>query len=434
MQCVMRSRGMRRTRLVGSRAEGREDHEGQKDRNEPGGAMPGASPRALRVALAALAATSLLGLGRPALSAPAFVAVNRFVPHVSTVPANAGEKVGIFVHEKLTQATADAVAAGRSSAGVVLFVHGQSVPTVPDFDLQYKDYSWMEDLAAAGFDTFSMDQTGYGFSPRPEMDDPCNMSAKDQAIVTPNPLPKPCKPSYSHTLTSFQSDWDEIDSVVDYLRKLRGVKRVSLIGWSMGGPRAGGYAARHPDKIEKLILYAPAYRASTPSEPPSDGRSAGVPMSLQTRQTLMQDRWQANVACPGQVDPGIRDVIWRTIMGFDSLGAVWGPPEGVMRVRTSTYFGWNSDYAAKITAPTLILVGQQDGLRPAAETLYGDLTRAPNKVLVEMACATHFAVWEAAEHKLMHEASKEWLQSGEFRGRKNGQVSVGTQGGQPGPQ
>ncbi len=382
-----------------------------------------AAAAALATAAAAAAAASLAAA--PALAeTPHLVAVDRFVAHTSTVPAIKGREVGLFVHEKVSAEKAAAIAAGRGKARVVLFVHGQSVPTVPDFDLPYKDYSWMADLAAAGFDTFSVDLTGYGFSPRPEMDDPCNLSAKDQAIVTPNPLSKPCEPSYTHRLTSFQTDWDEIDTVVDYLRKLRGVERVNLIGWSMGGPRAGGYAARHPEKVDKLILYAPAYWRTGPSAPPSDAQGPEVPMSLQTRETLMQDRWQANVGCEHQVDPGIRDVIWRNIMGFDSYGSVWGPPEGVMRVRTFTASGWNAEYAAKITAPTLILVGQQDGLKPAAEALYADLSAAPNKVLAEMACATHFAVWEATEYRFMHEASKQWLESGELRGKKNGMLSI----------
>ena len=128
---------------------------------------------------------------------------NRFVPHTSTVPANEGERVGLFLHEKLSRELADRIAAGERPEGrVVLFVHGGSIPSVPDYDLPYKDYSWMEHLAAAGFDTFSMDQTGYGLSPRPMMDDPCNMAADDRAIVTPNPLAGDCEPSYRHGLTT----------------------------------------------------------------------------------------------------------------------------------------------------------------------------------------------------------------------------------------
>jgi pimeloyl-ACP methyl ester carboxylesterase len=115
-------------------------------------------------------------------------------------------------------------------------------------------------------------------------------------------------------------------------------------------------------------------------------------------------------------------------MGFDSLGSVWGPDEGVMRVRTLTQFGWNEEFAAKVTAPTLILVGEQDGLLPASEALYPDLTGADARVLVKMECATHFAVWEASQYKFMHEASRDWLTSGEFRGRREGVVSVGVNG------
>jgi hypothetical protein len=40
-----------------------------------------------------------------------FVSVDRFAPHTSTVTANARQRVGIFVHEKLARATANALAA-----------------------------------------------------------------------------------------------------------------------------------------------------------------------------------------------------------------------------------------------------------------------------------------------------------------------------------
>ena len=172
----------------------------------------------------------------PAGAGERLVTLERFVPHTSTVPATAGRRVGLYLREK---AGAEAIARFESGAPpegrVVLFVHGGSVPSVPDYDLDYKDYSWMGHLAAAGFDTFAMDQTGYGRSPRPMMDDACNMSEADQALVTPHPLAAPCEPSYPFGSTTVQSDWDEIDTVVDYIRDLRGVERVSLIGWSAGG-------------------------------------------------------------------------------------------------------------------------------------------------------------------------------------------------------
>ena len=360
---------------------------------------------------------------------PRFVMTERFVPHTSTVPANEGERVGIYLRERATDAVAARVEGGETREGrVVLFVHGGSVSSIPDYDLDFKDYSWMAFLAEAGFDTFAMDQSGYGRSPRPMMDDPCNMSPEDQARVTPNPLSGPCEPSYAFGSTTVQSDWDEIDSVVDYIRELRGVARVSLIGWSAGGRRTGGYAARFPEKVDKLFLYAPGYSPYGPSEAPAGLPLAGVPMRLQTRDTLTQGRWQENVACENQVDPGIRAVIWDTIKAFDALGSVWGPPEGVMRVRAGNRsWGWNRAYAAKVVAPTMTVVGEQDN-PDARGFLYRDLTGAAAKVLVTMECATHFAVWETSQYRFMHRASLEWLRDGTYRGQSTGIYRVGVDG------
>ena len=373
----------------------------------------------------ALGLALVLG-GLEGRAADILVTIERFVPHVSTVPATEGESVRLYVREKLADTLADELSRGGSPTGkVVLFVHGGSVPSIPDYDLPFKDYSWMGFLAEAGYDTFAMDQTGYGRSPRPKMGDPCNMGADDQALVTPEPLEGPCDPSYGYGLTTVQSDWDEIDAVVDYIRELRGVDQVSLVGWSAGGRRVGGYAARHPEKVDKVVMFAPGYSADGPSGPPASVPEPGVPMRLQTRERLEQDRWENNVVCENQVDPGVRDAVWQTIMSFDTVGATWGPPGGVMRVRAGNRgWGWNEEYAAKVEAPTLILVGEQDNPE-ARGVLYDDLTGAEGKVLVTMACATHFAVWEASQYKFMHQASLEWLESATYQGHREGRFTVG---------
>ena len=53
------------------------------------------------------------------------------VPHISTVPANAGKRVGLFVREKVKSRKS-------GNAPVVLMVHGTTHSTVPCFDLQFK--------------------------------------------------------------------------------------------------------------------------------------------------------------------------------------------------------------------------------------------------------------------------------------------------------
>ncbi len=164
-------------------------------------------------------------------------AIDHFVPHISTERANRGSWVSLFMRERR----------GTSSGPVVLLVHGRAAAAVPSFHIQCQDYSWMVYLADAGFDVFAVDLQGCGSSSKPAiMDDPCNTSADNQAKhLVPIPLRAVCPPSYPHSFGSFATDWDEIDTVVEFIRSLRGDRalKVNLVGWSRGGMRAIGYAA-----------------------------------------------------------------------------------------------------------------------------------------------------------------------------------------------
>src|SRR5271154_6480230 len=202
------------------------------------------------------------------------VRVDHYISVRSTVPAIEGQTAQIYVREVARAGTVmrGAVAPDR----VALFIHGAGTPAEVSFDVAYQDYSWMEFLARAGFDVFAMDTTGYGRSTRPApMNDPCNLSREQQAAFIPGLIPAPCSPSYPHQLTTIASDWNDIGAVVDHVRALRHADRLNLIAWSLGGPRAGGYASQHPDKVRALVLLAPAYnragRAEAPEKIPTDG-------------------------------------------------------------------------------------------------------------------------------------------------------------------
>jgi pimeloyl-ACP methyl ester carboxylesterase len=163
----------------------------------------------------------------------------------STAPALHGQDAQIYVREVVLAGTV--LRGGPVADRVVLFVHGAGTPAEVAFDVPYKDYSWMAFLAKAGFDVFSMDTTGYGRSTRPTaMNDPCNFSKEQQAQFVGGLIPAPCAPSHPAPITTMASDWNDIGAVVDHLRALRRVEKVSLVAWSQGGPRAGGYAAASP--------------------------------------------------------------------------------------------------------------------------------------------------------------------------------------------
>ena len=283
-------------------------------------------------------------------------------------------------------------------------------------------------LAEAGFDVFAMDLTGYGLSPRPRMDDPCNASrAEQERFLIPNPLPEPCPPSYPFRLTTSQSDWDEIDTVVDYIRDLRGLDKVNLIGFSFGGPRKGGYAARHPEKVDKLFLYAPFYNRLEPNDPPDVIPEPGVPLGIRTIGSFFAG-WDAQVGCENQFTPAIREVLRSTILDFDPLGRTWGTEDLWRFPVQNTRWRWNPAFASKIEAPTLLIRGDFDATVPEADVrgLYRDL-ETEQKVFVHVACAAHQLVWEN-QHMVLLRASEEWLRDGTFAGHTNGSFFVDTDG------
>jgi len=340
--------------------------------------------------------------------------IDRHINHISTVPAIAGKPARLFVREKVRQ---DVLAGDAASAGVVLMVHGGYWPGTMAFDFGHKDYSWMAALALAGFDVFALDMTGYGYSSRPLMDDPRNLSREDQTVLMPGTLPDAAESAHPFNLVTSDSETDDIDCVVDFIRRERGVERVSLIGWSGGGIRTGTYTVRHPEKVERLVIFASSnFVADSASARPADLPGPGVAMTIQTRAVGEDIRWAPNVRCEGQVEPGLMDLIWPASMATDEVGAGWGP--GCLRAPGRTYWGWNAANAATVKTPTLVMCGEFDRLYPSNVELFGHLGAA-DKVFLGIDCASHFMAWELQRH-VLHRASAEWLTSGTLTGKTSG--------------
>ena len=342
--------------------------------------------------------------------------IDHYVRVTSTVPAVAGQPAQLYVRERVLAGGA----LRTSSVGdrVVLFVHGAGTPAEVAFDVPYQDYSWMAFLARAGFDVFSVDMTGYGRSTRPApMNDPCNLAKDRQAGF----VAAPCSPTYPHTLTSIASDWNDIDSTVNYVRALRHVDRVSLIAWSRGGPRAGGYAALHPDKVRRLVILAPAYDRNAAANAAEQTLADGVPMNTQSRQDF-DTNWDRQVGCTDQYDRAASNAVWTEMLASDPVGATWGP--GVRRAPETTGT-WTPVMAKKLAVPFLMISGAHDKqVAPdRVRDLYADVASA-DKVFVDLACSSHNAMWER-NHLLLFRASLEWLMQGTVNGMKSGMVKLG---------
>jgi pimeloyl-ACP methyl ester carboxylesterase len=373
----------------------------------------------------AFAAVSFLGCAAVSLAAAEdyehVLRLDHYVGVRSTVPAIAGQRTPIYVREVVKAAN---VLRDRSIANrVVLFIHGAGTPAEVAFDVPYGDYSWMEYLAQAGFDTFAMDTTGYGRSTRPAaMNDPCNLSTAQQVALAPDGHAETCSPSYSQQMTTIASDWNDIGAVVDHLRALRGASQVSMVSWSLGGPRAAGYAAQNPEKVSRLVLLAPAYSRDTSATPPTPLPAPGAAMNTQSRDELAA-LWNRQVGCPDQYEQGVFKAVWQAMLDSDPVGATWGP--GVRRAPNVTNWGWTTAVVATTKTPTLMVTGAHDGqvMPSRVHDLYADLG-SKSKVLIDLACSSHNAMWEK-NHRLLFQASLEWLTKGTVNGVDQGEVRLG---------
>ncbi|MEV6247211.1 alpha/beta fold hydrolase [Streptomyces sp. NPDC051742] len=366
----------------------------------------------------------------------AIVTTDHKVPHISTVPANVDVPVELFVRERR-----DTSLTGPRKP--VLMLHGRSVPVLAGFDLRHESYSWAEALAKAGYDVFMMDLQGSGLSPRPKMDDPCNVNPAHQHLLTPRPPDfTPCAPSYPYQLTNSYSDRDELNTVVEFIRAECKVEKVAFIGWSAAAFTMGPYAVKNPKKVESLFLLAPIFPPLATSDAPDPLPRPGFPTFLSTKNGTWNS-WGEEAPCDGQRDPAMKDVVWDAIMQSDPIGSQWGPPEGLNRIRNFVRWGWNNTTAAQGgvlggDVPVLMVYGEYDKqvntvppnpnveLNFSVPALY-EAVAGDHKLMVKLACAGHSVVWEM-QHKNVHNLSKHWLKHLKVDGKTQGVFDMDTAG------
>jgi pimeloyl-ACP methyl ester carboxylesterase len=347
--------------------------------------------------------------------------VDHYVQVKSATPAMAGQDAQLYVREVVLAGTA--LRHHSDPKGVLLFVHGAGTPAEVAFDTPITGYSWMEYLARAGYDVFSVDMTGYGRSTRPSpMNDPCNMGLAAQAPYVPTLLPAPCPPARTQPITTMESDWHDIDAVVDHLRSLRRVDKVSLLAWSQGGPRVGGYTARHPAKVHTLVVLAPAYNRNTPDQAPVPLPASTGPLTVQS-QVEFQANWDRQVGCSNQYDPAVSPLIWADLAASDPVGSTWGT--GVRRAPQVPTWGFGPATVGKMQTPFLMVVGSHDKqvLPERVRELQADLG-SKQKLLIELACSSHNAMWER-NRQVLFKASLDWLRDGSVNGQTSGDLKLG---------
>jgi len=308
--------------------------------------------------------------------------------------------IKLFVREKMPEGNTR-----FTNDNVVLFLHGATIPSVPDFDLDYKDYSWADRLVRQGYVVYLVDYRNYGFSTREAaMDEPAKQN-------------KPVTRSYLAIR--------DIDAAVDHIRQKRHVEKVNLIGWSWGATLGGYYASLHSEKVNKLVMYAPAYAFAQHT-------NLGAGTALQNKRKPLEfnyavgayrlsgykankDRWDGEIPVENKDEyrePGVVDAFINAALKTDPTSTDRNPPalrapNGVLEDTFMQATGrriWN---ASSIYAPVLVIAGEYDtwSYPEDRETLMRDLTNAPSKKSVLIPDATHFVIFEKNRFRLYDEVA-----------------------------
>jgi pimeloyl-ACP methyl ester carboxylesterase len=297
-------------------------------------------------------------------------------------------------------------------ARTVLFVHGATYPAHATFDLAIDGFSWMDYIAARGYDVYLLDIRGYGRSTRP-------------AEMAQQP---DLNPPIVRTATAVK----DIGAVVDFIRKRRGIPRLVLLGWSWGTFSTPTYAAADADKVERLVLYAPIWIGQTGRLVQSLAAKLGAYRTVTREQA--RERWYAGVPEEKKatlIPAGIFDAWWAATLASDPDGAKRDPPvirapNGVVQDCVETWWAGKPYYdPAKVAVPALLVTAAWDNDVPAhmARTLLPLLKNSPGTRLVELPEGTHSIMMEANRVQLF-EAVQTFLDEGANAGAQSEQAET----------
>ena len=241
--------------------------------------------------------------------------------------------------------------------GTILFVHGSSMGSQPTFDLQVPGRphsSVMEWFAERGFDTWCMDNEGYG---RSDKSRPINFDISNGA--------------------------DDLEAGSRYVMQSAGAKQLLVYGISSGALKAALFAPRHPERVARLALDAFVWTGE--GSPTLAERKKRLP-EFQAKNRRPIDRAFVrsifNRDHPGTADDATIEAFASAILELDDS------------VPTGTYVDMCSKLPlvdpARINVPTLIMRGEYDGIAGIEDLLafYAKLPH-PDKQFSVMAGISH---------------------------------------------
>jgi pimeloyl-ACP methyl ester carboxylesterase len=235
--------------------------------------------------------------------------------------------------------------AGTSpSRGTILFVHGSSMASQPTFDLQVPGRphsSVMDWFVERGFDTWCLDNEGYG---RSDKSRPINFDISNGA--------------------------DDLAAASRYVLDRSGAQKLLLYGISSGALKAALFAQRHGERVARLALDAFVWTGE--GSPTLAERRKRLPeFQSKNRRPIDRAFVQSIFARdhPGTADDATIDAFANAIIALDDS------------VPTGSYVDMCSKLPlvdpAMLSVPTLIMRGQWDGIA-SVDDLIEFFKRLPN--------------------------------------------------------
>lgn len=250
----------------------------------------------------------------------------------------------------------------KASKGTILFVHGSSMAGTPVFDLQVPgkpQYSTMDHFAKLGYDTWCLDNEGYG------------RSSKSRNINF-----------------DISNGADDLAAVSQYIMAQNGGKPLMLYGLSSGALKAALFTERFPERVSRIALDAFVWTGE------------GSPTLAKRRQRIAE--WSGTTR-RGIDQAMIESIFTRDHPGTADADVVNAFAQAILKLDTSVPTGSYVDMSInlpvcqpnKMQVPVMIMRGQFDGIAGFKDLLnYFEKLPNPDKRFVVMPGIAHSSLHE----------------------------------------
>jgi pimeloyl-ACP methyl ester carboxylesterase len=272
------------------------------------------------------------------------------------------DDVRLFLWEKSARSP-------ENKKGTVLFIHGSSMASQPTFDLSVPgrpDSSAMDWFAGRGYDTWTLDNEGYGRSDKKR---DINFDIANGA--------------------------DDIAAASEYIMKTRSTGPLLVYGISSGALKTALFTERHPDRVKRLALDAFVWKG-TDSPTLAERRKRLPEFKAKNRRPI--DRAFVNSIFsrdhPGTAEQRVIDAFAEHILSLDDS------------MPTGTYVDMCSKLPiidpTKIPVPTIVMRGQWDGIASFDDVIeFFRLLPNPDKQFAVMPGISH-ASFQQKNYKLVY--------------------------------